>query len=163
MESQQQCTKSFLLWSIGSCDRSDQVLKHPPERLVWSAPSQTFTPGGPRRHLFDHNGAGCSRQTRSDNILIADPSVCPRGKVFRAVFSGDRSVYFLGSKPDRADPAFEAQHCAPVAGSGKIGERGLSAKPPSRPSPSGNRVAELDHLGAATLTRHTYYLTSFCR
>ena len=99
----------------------------------------------------------------SDNILIADPSVCPRGKVFRAVFSGDRSVYFLGSKPDRADPAFEAEHCAPVAGSGKIGERGLSAKPPSRPSPSGNRVAELDHLGAATLTRHTYYLTSFCR
>ena len=92
MESQQQCTKSFLLWSIGSCDRSDQVSKHPPERLVWSAPSQTFTPGGPRRHLFDHNGAGCSRQTRSDNILIADPSVCPRGK---ARFSPEIALFIL--------------------------------------------------------------------
>ena len=65
---------------------------------------------------------GAGKLGPSDNILIADPSVCPRGKVFSAVFSGDRSVYSLGSKPDRADPAFEAEHCAPVAGSGKSGK-----------------------------------------
>ena len=44
-----------------------------------------------------------------------------------------------------------SRFCAPVAGiSGKIEERGLAAKPPSRPSPSGNWLAELDHQGAAT-------------